>query len=61
MTEYTSAMPDREYFLSKTAMIVTSYVAQHQVAAWMLPDVILEVFDTLKSLGQDGATAEISS
>jgi predicted transcriptional regulator len=38
-----------------TATIVASYVAQHQVAAWMLPAVIRDVFETLSALEQDAA------
>jgi predicted transcriptional regulator len=46
---------DRKDVVENTATIVASYVAQHQVAAWMLPTVIRDVYETLSMLEQDSA------
>jgi predicted transcriptional regulator len=40
-------------YVKNTAAIVASYVAKHEVATSALPDVIRNVFDTLKSLEAD--------
>jgi predicted transcriptional regulator len=43
-------LPTSELFVKNTATIVASYVAQHKIATFTLPDVIRDVFDTLTSL-----------
>jgi predicted transcriptional regulator len=53
MSATTFDIATREVFIRNTAAIVSSYVAQHTVAAAMLPDVIRDVFDTLSSLNED--------
>jgi predicted transcriptional regulator len=46
-------------YVKNTAVIVASYVAQHQVATSSLPDVIRNVFDTLRSLDSDASNSEV--
>jgi predicted transcriptional regulator len=46
----TTLSPTRESFISKTANIVASYVAQHEVATSTLPNVIKDVFEALRGL-----------
>jgi predicted transcriptional regulator len=50
-------------YVRNTAAIVASYVAKHEVATSTLPDVIRNVFDTLKNLeaGERIAAEEDSS
>jgi predicted transcriptional regulator len=54
----TTLSPTRESFVSKTANIVSSYVAQHEVAASTLPDIIKNVFEALQSLAAKNESIE---
>jgi predicted transcriptional regulator len=50
MAANTVAVPARDVFIRSTATIVASYVAKHEVATATLPDVIRDVFETLRDL-----------
>jgi predicted transcriptional regulator len=44
---------NKNIFIKNTAIIVAHYVTNHEILASALPAVIQDVFDTLKSLGED--------
>jgi predicted transcriptional regulator len=48
--------PIADSYVRNTAVIVSSYVAQHDVETTALSNVIRDVFDTLKSLTEDAGS-----